>query len=393
MMHTLRLFPRFVLTFLRSLLRDRKVRNGLISTPLVALAFIVFYKATVFRDISFAQKLVGTSYTVLVADTGEALPGLGLTATEAAARIGRFGGMTVRTAPLAEAEAALAAEDADLLVLPAPDGQAVLVRSPLRLINQADLVRDLLLHGDAIGGDVLGGDAIGIPVAAGPPPGARYDVRVVEVPQGTKSGILRFAAFYLAIGIAAFCFTTGAVAFVVETRKGQLRFFTVSPVSRGLVMVSHATAVGILAVAQSMLLLIALVLTGEGANIDPLLALAAAIGAAAMLTAIGYAALSFKPVDDEKGAAPLLIVLIMMASVHFGYAAGKSADPTDGPDLFTLLNPLGPLTELFDVALSGRVGVQPLEWSLAAIAVWTLAGFALAWFRLRFVLEPDWSRR
>ncbi|ACI99209.1 ABC transporter permease [Rhodospirillum centenum] len=388
MMHTLLLFPRFVLTFLRSLLRDRKVRNGLISTPLVALAFIVFYKATVFRDISFAQKLVGSSYTVLVADTGEALPGLGLTAAEAAERIGRFGGMAVRTAPLAEAEAALAAEDADLLVLPAPDGQAVLVRSPLRLIDQADLVRDLLLHGDAIGGD-----ATGTPAAAGPPPGARYDVRVVEVPQDTKSGILRFAAFYLAIGIAAFCFTTGAVAFVVETRKGQLRFFSVSPVSRGLVMVSHATAVGILAVAQSMLLLVSLVLTGEGANINPLLALAAAIGAAAMLTAIGYAALSFKPVDDEKGATPLLIILIMLASVHFGYAAGKSADPTDGPDLFTLFNPLGPLTELFDMALSGRVGVQPLEWSLAAVAAWTLAGFAVAWFRLRFVLEPDWSRR
>lgn len=380
---TLRLFPMMVWTFLRVLLRDPKVRTNLWLGPLIALGFLVVYKATIFKDVAFAQKLLGKTAAVAVVDDGRPLPGLGIGAAEAVDRLNRNPGIAARTADAASAAALLADKSVVAVVLANPTGDAVLVRGPVGQLKTADMVRDTLLHSGPVA------------PAATPAAGARpaYEVRIVAVPQETKSGLVQFAAFYIVLGIASFCFTTGAVGFVAETRKGQLRGFALTPVGRGTVLVAHACAIAVIAVAQASLLLVALYLTGEAARANALHFFGAALVAALMLTAVSYAILSFKPVDDEKGAAPLLVGVIFLSAIHFGYASGRSQAPTTGPDIPTLINPFGSLTELLDVALTGRPSVQPLEWSVLMIAAWTLIGLGVAWFRVRYALEPDWTKR
>lgn len=391
---TVRLIPALIWSFLRALLRDPKVRTSLWLTPLIAFGFLVLYKVTLFRDVSFAQNLVGQAVAVAVVDDGRALPGLGLDAAAAVERLNRNPRVAARLAGPEQAAALLAAKEVELIVLGDPAQDAVLLRGPVDKLRTADMVRDTLLHGGALAGPGAEVPSDGNPAsAAGPPPGARFDVRIVGVPQDTKSGLVQFAAFYIVLGIATFCFTTGAVGFVAETRKGQLRGFALTPAGRGTVLVSHAVAIALIAVAQACLLLVALKLTGEAGQASVALFLGAALVSALMLTAVSYALLSFKPVDDEKGAAPLMLIVVFLSAMHFGYASGKSEEPTDSPDPLTILNPFGSLTELLDVSLTGRPSVQPLEWSLAMVAVWTLIGLGVAWFRVRYALEPDWTKR
>ncbi len=390
---TPRLLPILVWSFLRALLRDPKVRTGLWLTPLIALGFLIVYKVTLFRDVSFTQDLLGQAAAVAVVEDGRALPGLDLTATQAVERLNRHPGLAARVVHADGADGLLAAGEAAALVVADHAAGTVLVRSGLSKLKTADMVRDTLIHGGAVGTGpkAAAGSEAGAAEAA--PARPRFDLRIVQVPQETKSGLVQFAAFYIVLGIATFCFTTGAVGFVAETRKGQLRGFALTPAGRGTVLVGHAVAIALLAVGQACLMLVALAITGEAARASVPAFLAAAVVAALMLTAVSYALLTFKPVDDEKGAAPLVLIVVFLSAMHFGYASGKSEEPTDGPDPLTLVNPFGSLTELLDVALTGRPSVQPVEWSIAMVAAWTLVGLGVAWFRVRYALEPDWTKR
>lgn len=356
-------------------LRERQTALGLLLLPLFLFLGIGAYKMFALGEVDLLGGLAGSSYRVVVVDPGGPFPGLGIDAAEAAARLARHPALAVTVAGEDPGAAPLHDRALDLVVA-VRDGR-VHVASSTGLLRLADLARDLLTYP--------------APAADGPPPGARFDLRLAPAEVKSGSGLMLMLPFYTVMVLASACIATGAAGFVADLRKGMLRHFLVSPVGHGLMVVANALSVAGLALIQGYILLGILLIYGEVPRLDGTGFLLAMLATVLLLTSIGFAVQSIKPADNPKGGGPALIVIMLLAMVAFQMMALR--EPGPGIDWGLLINPLGAVMDMIAHALTGGSSANPLWLSATAALGWAVLVAGVAALRFRLALEPDWSRR
>ncbi|WP_119677579.1 ABC transporter permease [Indioceanicola profundi] len=378
MIHRIRFFAVLLRAFLLHRLRERQTRISLLLLPVFAFLGIGAYKLLIFGDVDLLPELTRPSYETVLVDAGGAYPGLGFGTEEALRRIGRDPRFTVTIFPSDPGDAPLHDREADLIVA-VRDGR-VHVASATAHLATADLLRDLLLHG--------GGES---KASMASPSEARYDVRFVPADIVSASGMITLLPFYFVLMLAGSCGSTGAAAFVADQRKGMLRHFLLTPVGQTGLISANALAVAVLALLQSFVLLAVVAVYGEVPRIDLAAFTASMAAGAALLTALGFAAQSFKPAENASGGGLLMITAMILSM--FGMQYMMLAEPDGEVAWMLLANPFGALMDLVRQALTGGAAFNPAWMSYAVVGGWTVLAGGIAAGRFAYALEPDWTRR
>ncbi|MFM2045608.1 MAG: hypothetical protein RLY86_4184, partial [Pseudomonadota bacterium] len=356
--------------------REKQTLFGLLLLPLIAFLMIGFYKILLEGAWQVVPRSLAPTLAVVLVDPGGPLPDPAIAVGEAVRRLSLHPMVQVTVVTADPGDQPVRDREIDLLVA-VRDGRLHIAVRPADL-DKASFARDLLLHGGAD------------PVAA-PPPGAPFDVRVVQAPEPPAGPLMGFIPFYMVLMLSGACASTGTAGFVADLRKGMLRGFLTTPVRPLHLLLANVAAVVALALVQALIVLAVLMLYGEVRQPDLPLFVLAMVLAGLMMTAVGFVFQSFRPSDNPQGG--VVIAMAFMLLVAIVWPRILTPERTGELDLVVLLNPAGAAMDLIYAAISVADPLNPVWMSMLSLLGWGLLAGAVAAGRFIAGLEPDWSRR